>query len=367
MPTSSGFQVNEILTASNTNTYLLRPYTNVLINGAMQVNQRGTTQAGLSSGDQYGTADRWFLGLSSAGTWTEATQTLGSSDLPLQDGARNSVRVTCTTANASLGAGSYAIFGQKIEGLNTQSFAKGTANAKHFALSFWVRSNRTGTYVIELVDHANNRSVSSQYTVSASGVWQKIRIVFPPDFAGLLPNNNLWQFSLFMWLAAGSSYSSGSLNTVWNTITNSNVRAVGQVNAAAAVNNYWEVTGVQLEPGVVCTPLQIRQYGEELLLCQRYFLRLGSGELSGSFYANTASALFAYFPVDMRAVPAATLPPAPYTNALLDYGVAFRTPSIVQVNAMTTKAMAIVAYNGFVATYIPTTWYGGAFSLSAEL
>lgn len=366
MPTSSGFQVNEILTAANTNTYLLRPYTNAIINGAMNVAQRGTTQAGLTSGDTYGTADRWFLGLSSAGTWTETTQALTSSDAPVQEGIRNSTKVTCTTANASLGSGSYNIFGQKFEGFNVQQFAKGTTGARNFALSFWVRSNLTGTYIAELIDHANNRSISSTYTITSSGVWQKVRIVFAADITGILPNTNLWQFSLFLWLGAGSTYAGGALQTAWATITN-NKRATGQVNLAATVNNYFEITGVQLEPNNVCTPFEVREIGTELAMCQRYFLRLFAGELSGSFYASTASMLFANFPVEMRAVPVATLPPAPYTNALLDYGVAFRTPSVVQANAITTKAFVIVAYNGFVATYTPTTWYGGAFSLSAEL
>lgn len=366
MPSSSGFQVNEILTAANTNTYLLRPYRNAIINGGMNINQRATTATGLNSGDIYGTADRWFIGLNSAGTWTETTQSLTSADAPLQDGVRNSIKFNCTTASTSLGAGSYAIVGQKFEGFSVQQFAKGTGNAKTYALSFWVRSNRTGTYNAELFDHENNRSVSAQYTISASGTWQKVRLIFPADITGLISNDNNWRFSLFLWIAAGTNYSGGSVQSVWATIVN-NKRASGQVNAAGAINNYFELTAVQLEPNNVCTPFEVREIGTELAMCQRYFLRLVSGELSGSFYANTASALFAYFPVEMRAIPNATLPPAPYTNALLDYGVAFRTPSVVQVNAMTTRAMAIVAYNGFVATYIPTTWYGGAFLLSAEL
>ena len=367
MPTSSGFQINEVLTAANTNTYLLRAGRNCLINGAMNVAQRATSNAGISSGDTYNTADRWFFGLNAAGVWTQTTQALTSSDAPLEEGIRNSTKVTCTTATGGLGAGAYAIWGQKIEGINFQQFAKGTSGAKFFALSFWVRSNAVGTYIAELFDHANSRTCSASYSITGSNIWQKVRLVFPSDATGLVPNTNAWCMSMFMWLAAGSNYSGGSpLQTSWASdgITR---RATGQVNVGVAINNFFEVTGVQLEPNAVCTPFENEDIQQTLSKCQRYFLRLVSGELSGSFYANTASALFAYFPVEMRAIPNATLPPAPYTNALLDYGVAFRTPSVVQVNALTTRAMAIVAYNGFVATYIPTTWYGGAFSLSAEL
>jgi hypothetical protein len=365
MPTSSGFQVNEILTAANTNTYLLRPYTNAIINGAMNIAQRGTSQASITGAGYY-TADRWYHQISALGTWTDTVQALTSSDAPLQDGVRNSLKITCTTANASPAAGAYNVIQQAIEGFNAQQFSKGNTSAKQFALSFWVRSNRTGTYIAELYDSDNSRTISASYTITASGVWQKVRIVFAADITGALANSNTQSLTLLLWLGAGSNFTSGTLQTAWGAVNNTK-RAVGQVNLGATTSNYFEMTAVQLEPNNVCTPFEVREIGTELAMCQRYFLRLFSGELSGSFYASTASMLFANFPVEMRAVPVATLPPAPYTNALLDYGVAFRTPSVVQANAITTKAFVIVAYNGFVATYTPTTWYGGAFSLSAEL
>lgn len=273
MPNSNGFQVNEVLTAANTNTYLMRPFRNCVINGAMNVTQRGTTLAGITSGDVIGTADRWFLGLSGAGTWTQSVQALTSSDPPLQDGVRNSFKVLCTTANASPAAGAYAIIGQKIEGYNMQQFAKGTLNAKSFALSFWVKAAKTGTHIVELYDNDNNRTISAAYTISIAGQWQKVRLIFAGDVTGMFDNDNNFSLALYFWIVAGSNYTSGSLQTAWGTLT-SNKRAVGQVNEADAVNNYVEITGVQLEPNSVCTPFEVRDYGTELALCQRYFFKI---------------------------------------------------------------------------------------------
>lgn len=371
MPNSSGFQVNEILTAANTNTYLLRPYTNAIINGAMKVAQRGTTQAGITSGDTYGTADRWFLGLNSAGTWTETTQALTSSDAPVQEGIRNSTKVTCTTANASLGSASYNIFGQKFEGLNVQHFAKGTMGARNFALSFWVRSNLTGTYIAELIDHANNRSISSTYTITSSGVWQKVRIVFSADITGILPNTNGWSFSLFLWLGAGSTYAGGALQTAWATITN-NKRATGQVNLAASVNNYWEMTGAQLEPNNVCTPFEVRQYTEEVLLCQRYYYKMtgfgfDDGLCQGNYYNTTQLWCVVQHPVEMRGAPSFGLANGNYNAYAIGLGNPISTAAQYSGTPKTSTLYftTINARTQGVGGWVATG--AGFFTMSAEL
>lgn len=277
MPTSSGFQISEVLTAQNTNTYLLRPYTNCLMNGAMNIAQRATSATGVTSFAYY-TVDRWFHSLSGAGTWTDTVQSLTASDAPVGEGIRNSWKTTCTTANASLASNAFHGLVQAMEGFNVQQFAKGTASAKPFALSFWVRTNRTGTYIAELIDGDNNRTCSASYTITSSNVWQKVRLIFPADVTGLFDNDNNNSLALFMWLGAGSDFSAGTLQSVWAT-TVQNKRASGQVNVAGAVNNFFEVTGLQLEPNSVCTPFENRLYGTELALCQRYFYKItGTGQ-----------------------------------------------------------------------------------------
>ena len=144
MPTSSGFQINEVLTAQNTNTYLLRAGRNCIINGGMNIAQRNTSVAGITTGG-YFTADRWYHNISACGTWTDTVQSISASDAPNADGLRNTFKMTCTTATGALGSLSYNVIAQNFEGINVQQFAKGNASAKFFALSYWVRSNAVGT------------------------------------------------------------------------------------------------------------------------------------------------------------------------------------------------------------------------------
>jgi len=189
MPTSSGFQINEVLTAQNTNTYLLRAGRNCIINGGMNIAQRSFAVSGITSNGYY-TADRWLHGIGSCGTFTDTVQTISASDAPVADGLRNSWKTTCTAASGGLSSGAYNALIQSVEGLNLQQFAKGNSDAKYFALSFWVRSNVVGTYIAELCDNDNNRKVSASYSMASSGVWQKVRIVFPSDSIGAFANGS---------------------------------------------------------------------------------------------------------------------------------------------------------------------------------
>jgi hypothetical protein len=302
MPTSSGFQINEVLTAQNTNTYLLRAGRNCIINGSMAIAQRSSSVTGITAAGYY-TADRWFHTINAAGTWTDSVQLISASDAPLADGVRNSLKVTCTTATGALAAGAYNAIVQGIEGYNLQQFAKGNSSAKYFALSFWVKSNAVGTYIAELFDNDNNRTVSASYTITSSGVWQKVRLVFPSDSTGAFDNDNGASLSLFLWIGAGSSYNSATLNTSWATNTN-NKRATGQTNVGVAVNNYFEITAVQLEPNAVCTPFEVEDIEVTRAKCWRYFQRHYQPSMRG-VTANVFARLAMSYP-PMRATPTGT-------------------------------------------------------------
>lgn len=238
---------------------------NVLYNGAMQVAQRGTSTASITTSGYY-TADRWKLFLGTAGTWTEDV----TADAPTGSGFRNSFRVLCTTADASPAAGDFFGIEHLLEGQDLQAFRKGTAQAQQFTLSFWVKSNRTGTYICELRDNDNNRSISASYVVNSSATWEFKTITLAADTIGAFDNDNNLSLVVGWWLVAGSTYASGTLQTAWATVTNAN-RAVGQVNLASATNNYWQVTGVQLNVGGVAAPFEFKSFERELRECQRYY------------------------------------------------------------------------------------------------
>ena len=206
----------------------------------------------------------------SEGTWTNSLE----NDAPSGSGLRKSYKVLCTTAKASLGAGDALSIRHAIEGQNVQQFLKGTASAKPFTLSFWVKSNVTGTFIARIADVDNSRHVSSAYTISASATWEKKTITFPADTTGMFDNDNAASLILVFRLLAGTDFTSGTLQTTW-AATSSSTTSAGQTNLAAATSNYWQITGVQLEAGAVATPFEFEDYGTTLQKCKRYFHREG--------------------------------------------------------------------------------------------
>jgi len=238
---------------------------NLIINGDMNIAQRGTSTASITTGGYY-TVDRWRLDYSTAGTWTMSRDT----DVPTGQGFATSMKWDCTTANASLSAGSAMIINQRIEGQNLQHLKKGTSNAESVTLSFWVKSNKTGTYIAEINDNDNTRQISKSYTIVSADTWEKKTLTFAGDTTGTLGNDNDTSLLLNLWLVAGTDLTSGTLNTSWASVTASN-RAVGQVNLADNTANYINITGVQLEVGDTATPFEHRPYDMELQRCFRYF------------------------------------------------------------------------------------------------
>ena len=235
---------------------------NKLINGGMTVSQRNGTSTVTTTTYNI---DRWQTmvdGTIGAYNFSQST------DSP--NGFANSYKVDVTTADTSLASTDAHIFRQKIEGQNLQDFAKGTSAAKQFALSFYIKTNKTGTYIAELLDDDNNRTCSKTYTVSDSN-WNRYTLTFPADTSGALSNDNGASLNVHFWLSAGSSFSGGSLASTWESKTDAN-RTVGMnVNLADSTSNEWFITGVQLEVGSVATDFEHRSFGQELALCQRYY------------------------------------------------------------------------------------------------
>jgi len=141
---------------------------NLLYNGAMQVAQRGTSVTGIASAS-YFTADRWNTLVGGLGTWTQSIE----NDAPTGSGFRKSLKMLCTTADASPDAGDWCNVQQIFEGQDCQHIKKGTPNAEQLTLSFWVKSNVTGTYIACVLDNDNTRICSASYSVVASGTWEK--------------------------------------------------------------------------------------------------------------------------------------------------------------------------------------------------
>jgi hypothetical protein len=243
-------------------------FRNIIINGDMSIAQRSTSVASISTVGYY-TIDRFKLTDASSGTWTQSQST----DVPTGQGFATSLKMDCTTADASPGSGDSLVLQQLIEGQNLQYLKKGTSSAESTTLSFWVKSNKTGTYICELRDIDNNRTISQSYTISSANTWEKKTITFAGDTTGALGNDNAESLRCNFYLNAGSDYTSGTLQTSWGGRTNAN-RAVGQVNLADSTANEWYITGVQLEVGTSASDFEFLPYDVNLQRCYRYYSTL---------------------------------------------------------------------------------------------
>ena len=288
--TSAGFQDNV-------------KFRNIIINGDMSIAQRATSVTGITSG-AYRTADRFYLNMGTAGTWTNTIST----DVPTGQGFAKSFKLDCTTANASLSAGSYMTIQQRFEGQNLQYLKKGTSSAESLTLSFWVKSNKTGTYIALLKDNDNGRDISKSYTISSADTWEKKTITYAGDTTGALGNDNGASLMVYFWLVAGSTYQSGSLQTSWDSTDDS---AVGQVNLADSTSNEFYITGVQLEAGEVASDFEFLPHDVNLRRCQRYCFSEPAGDayhlICNGFYPNTSLFIgIIYLPTTMRGEPSIT-------------------------------------------------------------
>ncbi len=237
---------------------------NIVINGGMQVAQRGTSSTGLGATSGYYTLDRFRTAFSSTAGRLTMTQT---ADGP--SGFANCLKLDCTTADTSIAAGEYFILQHKIEGQDLQQLKKGTSDAEEFTVSFYVKGNASATYVVEIFDLDNTRQISKTFSVTTG--WTRVILTFPADTTGVLGDDNAASLQIGIWLHGGSTYTSGTLNSsAFAANTNAN-RAVGISSFFDSTNRTFFITGLQMEIGEQATPFEHRSFGEELGLCQRYY------------------------------------------------------------------------------------------------
>jgi hypothetical protein len=267
-------------------------FRNRLINGGMVIDQRNNGAA--VTGNQY-TVDRWR-------TWFDpgAYSLQQITDAPT--GFSHSMRITKTNTTAST---NYAGFVQYIEGYNFADLNFGTASASPITLSFWVKSSITGTFTVAVCNSAENRFYGATYTINSANTWEFETITIPGDTTGtwIGATNGI---GLQLWFNYGQPATAQAANT-WTT--SANARSVAGSTSLGTTNGAtWQITGVQLEAGSVATPFERRDYGRELMMCQRYYWREtnpGSGFVWSSGYLATGSLYRGYkaFPVAMRAGP----------------------------------------------------------------
>lgn len=275
---------------------------NLIINGAMQVAQRGASHATATS---Y-TLDRWNISQTTDGAVT-ITQ---DSSVPSGSGLANSYKLDVTTADTSIGSSQRVFPHQIIEAQNVQHLQYGTSEAKSITLSFYVKSNLTGTYTVLFYNSDASRHQSATYTIDSANTWEQKKITIQGDTASGFNDDNGAGLEISWWLAAGSNFTSGTLGTgSWQNETAANKVSSNNVNIMSSTSNEWFLTGVQLELGDKATDFEHRSYEKEIAACQRYYwnyLTLNNQYQTmgnGALYSAASAFINFDFPVQMRAEP----------------------------------------------------------------
>ena len=276
---------------------------NIVINGAMQVAQRGTSATGVGGSSAFHTLDR--MNIASGTTAGRATMSQ-STDTP--NGFPNSLKLDCTTADTSVASDESFIIEYKIEGQDVQQLKKGTSDVEKVTLSFYVKGNASATYTAELLDNDNTRYNSQEFSVTTS--WTRITLTYDGDTTGTLGNDNAYSLGILFWLHAGSTFTGGThTDNSWHTTTNQRV-GDNQTSFFDSTDREFFITGIQLEVGSTATPFEHRSFGEEFSLCSRYY-EVAEGYGSAYHYGDSTNSndrfdATATYKVEKRATPTLT-------------------------------------------------------------
>ena len=272
---------------------------NLIINGAMQVAQRGTTGTSQSGNNNY-VVDRFKVDILGSATVTHSQESAGA-----PAGFTKWLKLTPTVAEASLAATSYGTLSNKIEGYNFAHVNYGTADAQNVTVSFKFKTNKAGTYCMIHRNQGADRNYLHEFTPVADGNWQTITYTVPGDTTGTWNTTNSigWRFELC--IGNGTAYQSSTTGS-WFSGTYFH-STPNQVNFLDNTSNELGITGVQVEVGDTTTSFEHRSYSDELQRCQRYYYRHPEERYRPALIdGNGAYACVSVtHPVTMRATPTA--------------------------------------------------------------
>jgi hypothetical protein len=278
-------------------------FRNRIINGDMRIDQRNGGASITPSQAAYA-LDRWVYNFNPTARFT-FQQNLNGVTPPT--GFTNYLGMSVSSAGTP-GSGDVNLLRQRIEGFNSADLAWGTASAASVTISFWVRSSLTGTFSGALQNGSENRTYPFTFSISAANTWEFETITIAGDTTGTWATNNTTGIVFTINLGSGSS----QLTTAGAWAASGATGATGQVNLCATAGATFYLTGVQLEAGSVATPFERRDYGRELILCQRYFYRVqgASNSLAGPALFSTTGAngisIVSFLPTSMRTPPTCT-------------------------------------------------------------
>ena len=283
---------------------------NIIINGAMNVAQRGTSFTLENNSIKY-PVDRFFI----QDTNSASGEATVSQSTTSPDGLKNSLKIDVTTADTALAAADQYKIEHRIEGQDIEHLNYGTSTAKTVTLSFYIRSNKTGNTQVALVNSANDRYYVATFTIDSANTWERKELTIGGVTDGTWLNDNQTGLRL-RWGSYGSNYQTSTLNQ-WISDSSAyesqaNSRNDSPINFFDSTDNELYITGVQLEVGSQATPFENRSFGEELALCQRYANMIKNGTTSidrfglGSTVNTTQVQMLLQHSVSMRTAPTLT-------------------------------------------------------------
>ena len=270
----------------------------MLINGAFQIWQRGTSAITVSGDDDF-TADRFKGWANGGGTFTVEQST----DVPNNE-FEFSAKLTNTATDSSVAAGDDYRWATDIEGYNVSPLAYGSSDAKKATLSFWVKSSLAGTYCGAFYSTTASRHYIFEYTISSADTWEYKTITIDGDTTGSWNRTNGNGLRIYWGFGSGSDVQgtadAWAAGEKWET-----TNQAAWIGSASAT---FFITGIKLEIGQTATPFEHRSYGDELALCQRYFavLQDTTAAYAGGFgFCNSTTKTKVCFPlgVALRANP----------------------------------------------------------------
>ena len=248
-------------------------YSGLQVNGSCEISQERNVGTWVNANGY--AIDGWEL--KSAGT---AAVNLGAYSAPsFNPGFTNWLVLGTTVAQATINAADYFMIWHKIEGYRIARLGWGTATAKPITIGFWSRHTTTGIYSVTVRNQASNRGYAATYIQTSSDASQYNVITVPGDTSGTWLADNASGITLTFAVAMGSSNIASAADT-W--IATACAAAPGQVNGVSSTSSVFRITGVVVLPGIEApsaerSPLIMRPYDQELLACQRYYLKMPIG------------------------------------------------------------------------------------------
>jgi len=302
-------------------------FRNRIQNGEIQVNQRAIANTtNVASVYHANTSiDRWMAyHYNVGGSFNPNLSIKQTADHPIKGTYGYCLEIQCNTTGTTANGVDFFTMTQSVEAQNISDIFSG-ANAQPMTLSFWVKSNKTGTYCVQLRDNGTGTGgyvFVAEYSIVQSGTWEKKTISIPKPTYSAMPTNNGTGLTVHFHYASGQTptYNGNIANAInaWYNYGSTGLATTNQTNLFTANGNYHRLTDVQLEAGTVATPFERRPFHVELQACQRYFQYVRFyHEYAQGAVGNLAGPIVP-FPVAFRSAPSYTLITTAGTNTSIN-------------------------------------------------